>query len=81
MKQNKALISCTGIEFVQLICFSYTQNAGFLIIFKEGSHTLLTQINLFCNDRGCGVLTISPVIAIFIIFAKHMIFNTPMQNY
>ena len=45
MKQNKALISCTGIEFVQLICyFRIHKNAGFLIIFEDGSHTLLTQI-------------------------------------
>ena len=63
MKQNKALISCIGIEFVKLICyFRIHKMQGFLITFEEGSHTLLTQINLFSNDRGCGMLTISPLL-------------------
>ena len=75
MKQNKALICCTGIEFVQLICyFRIHKMQVFSLFLKKG-------VTLYLLRYICSPTDNFPVFAIFIIFAKHIIFNTLMQNY
>ena len=50
MKQNKALISCTGIEFVALICYfriRIHKMQVFSLFLKKGVTLYLFQLKIF----------------------------------